>query len=238
MPKLIFLDMEGVIFEPGVKEEGKNTAASVWSVIYNVLGPEAVKKEQEGKDRWNSGGFENYMEWMEYSASQHQAFGLTEDVFYSTINKVEYIKGVRETIVELKKRGYKLVIISGGFKNLADRAIKDLKIDHVFAACEYFFEGNKLVHWNMLPCDYEGKVDFMRLIMREYSVGKNECGFVGDGVNDRFLAQETETSVAFNARQELQEACKHKVNQPEKDLRAILDFFPPLDLVPNKTNFT
>lgn len=227
MTKLIFFDMEGVIFETGIKEEGKNTSASVWTVIYNTLGKEAAKKEQEGKDKWNAGGFQNYMEWTNWSANQQKEFGLSMQLFYNILNKVEYMKGVKETFEELRKRGYKFVVISGGFKNLANRAIRDLKISHVFAACEYFFdEQGSLSHWNVLPCDYEGKVDFMRLLMREYKLKSKDCAFVGDGVNDKFLAKEVGLSIAFNARKELQEVCTHYINQKEKDLRAILEFFP------------
>jgi len=226
MTKLIFFDMEGVIFETGIKEQGSNTAASVWTVIYNALGKEAAKKEQEGKDKWNAGGFQNYMEWTNWSANQQKEFGLTMKLFYNILNKVEYIKGAQETFEELRKRGYKLAVISGGFKNLANRAIRDLKINHVFAACEYFFDEDKLTHWNVLPCDYEGKVDFMRLLIREYKLKTEDCAFVGDGVNDKPLAKEVGLSIAFNARKELQEVCTHSINQKEKDLRAILEFFP------------
>ena len=119
-------------------------------------------------------------------------------------------------------------MISGGLKNLANRAIRDLGIDHTFAAAEYFFDpsSGRLVNWNIIPCDYEGKIDFMRLMMREYGISPQDCAFIGDGVNDIPLAKEVGTSIAFNARKELQEVCTHSVNQPDgKDLKAILKFF-------------
>jgi phosphoserine phosphatase len=104
-----------------------------------------------------------------------------------------------------------------------------LGIDHTFAACEYFFDqsSGRLVHWNLIPCDYEGKVDFMRLMMREYGISPADCAFIGDGVNDVPIAKEVGLSIAFNAAGELQEAATHSINQPEgkKDLKAILKFF-------------
>lgn len=142
-------------------------------------------------------------------------------------NQVQYINGTKETFESLKQKGFIVAVITGSFKNLANRAIRDLKIDHTFAACEYFFDDKteELSHYNLLPCDYEGKVDFMRLLMREHGLKKEECAFVGDGVNDIPLAREVGLSVAFNAREELQKVCTHVINQKEKDLRAVLQFF-------------
>ena len=223
--KLIFFDMEGVIFESGIVETRKDVAASVWSVIARELGKECRDAEDEGKNMWARGEFDNYFEWMEYSIDLHKKYGLTMKKFYEIMNKVAYMKGAKEVFKELKKKGYKTCIITGGFKNLANRAIRDLDIDHVFAASEYFFDNDKLVSWNMLPSDYEGKIDFMRLMIREYNLKPEECAFVGEGVNDIPLAKEVGVSIAFNGREELQEVTTHSINQKEKDLKEILEYF-------------
>jgi len=225
--KLIFFDMEGVIFEPGVIEHHKGVSSSIWAVIPKELSEEAVKVSIEGKRRWYEKEFNNYIEWMEYSIENHKKHGLTKEIFEKIINSVQYMPGAVETFQELKKLGYKIAVISGGFKNLANRAIKDLGIDHTFAACEYFFDENtgRLINWNMIPCDYEGKVDFMRLMMREYKISPQDCAFIGDGVNDVPIAKEVGMSIAFNAADELQQAATHSINQSSKDLKAILKFF-------------
>ncbi|MBW2977987.1 HAD family hydrolase [Candidatus Woesearchaeota archaeon] len=227
--KLIFFDMEGVIFEPGIKEERAHVAASIWTVIARELGKECQEEENKGKIMWAEGKFKNYLEWCEYSIEYHKKHGLTMKKFYDIINKVEYVPRTKETFKELKNRGYKTVVITGGFKNLANRAIRDLDIDHTFAATEYFFDENtgKVVSWNILPSDYEGKIDFMRLMMREYGLHPSECAFICEGVNDIPLAKEVGLSIAFNGRKELEKITTHSINQPDdkKDLRAILPFF-------------
>ncbi|MBW2993074.1 HAD-IB family phosphatase [Candidatus Woesearchaeota archaeon] len=225
--KLIFFDMEGVIFESGIIEERKDVAASVWTALGNSLGKECRKKEDEGKIMWAEGKFNNYIEWCEWTLKLFQKHNLTMKHFYDVINKVKYIDGAKETFKELKKKGYKTVIISGGLKNLANRAIRDLDIDTTFAAVEYFFDDKteKLVSWNILPTDYEGKIDFLRLMMREYKLHPQECAFIGDGVNDIPPAKEVGLSVAFNARKELQEVATYSINQKRKNLKAILKYF-------------
>lgn len=220
--------MEGVIFETGITEKRSKVASSFWTVLAKSLGKEAEKEEDVGKDIWQRGEFKNYLDWMIYTITIHKKYGLTMKDFYDILHKVPFVDGAKETFAELHKRGYRVAIISGGFKNQADRAIRELGVEHVFAACEYFFDDKtgKLTGWNLLPCDYEGKIDFMELMMREYKLKPEQCAFVGDGVNDIPLAKEVGLSVAFNGRKELQKVTTYSVNQEKKDLRAILQYFP------------
>lgn len=50
---------------------------------------------------------------------------------------------------------------------------------------------------------YEGKVDFVKLLMREYSLGQEECAFVGDGGNDVRIAREVGASFCCGHNPEL-----------------------------------
>jgi len=98
---------------------------------------------------------------------------------------------------------------------------------HSFAAGEYFWgEDGKIIGWNLLPCDYEGKKGFMKLITEEYGLKPEECAFVGDGRNDIPLAKAVGTSIAFNGAKELQAVCTYSINQEEgkEDFREVLKY--------------
>ena len=226
--KLIFFDMEGTLFKKTIRNSYGNTTPSLWSLIALKLGKDAHAEEELTKKKWTEGKYSGYIEWMEDTLRIYQKYGLKKALFEKAMNSVEYHKGVFETFDVLRKRGFRLALISGGFKVQADRALLDLKINHAFAACELFWddEGN-LVHWNLLPCDYEGKIDFMRLIMREHGLKPDECAFVGDGKNDVALAREVGVSVAFNGAPELRDVCSYSVEQGEgkEDFSEILKFF-------------
>jgi phosphoserine phosphatase len=227
--KLIFFDMEGTIFKSLVvnKHGYGNTSPGLWHLIAEHLGDKALEEENETKQKWNSGGYSGYVEWMEDTIMIHKKYGLKKEFFDNVMNLFEYHEGVREVFNELKRKGYKTVLVSGGFKAQADKAQTDLKIDHAFTACEYFWDNDgNLAHWNLLPCDYAGKLDFMELLMKEYGLTSQECAFVGDGKNDVFLAKEVGLSIAFNGAEELQEVCTHSINQPEgkEDFREILKY--------------
>lgn len=226
--KLIFFDMEGTIFRKVIEIARGNTAPSAWTLISQHLGKDAAREEDTTKDKWNAGKYRSYVEWMEDTIRIHIKYGLTRSFFEKVMSLIEYHPGVKETFAELRKRGYRTALITGGFKAQADRAQRDLRIEHSFAACEYFWNaGGTIEHFNLLPCDYEGKHDFMKLIMKEHGLTPEECAFVGDGRNDIPLAKEVGVSIAFNGAPELQKVCTHSVNQPEgkEDFRGILEFF-------------
>lgn len=225
--KLVFFDMEGTLFKKAYEDSKGNTAPSAWTLIAENLGKETLEKEEATKDKWNNGEYSGYLEWMEDTIRIHKEYGLTKETFESIMESVPYHEGVKETFDKLKEKGYITALISGGFKYQANRAQRDLKIDHAFAACEYFWGKNgEIDHWNLLPCDYKGKVDFMKLIMDEHGVKPEECAFVGDGKNDVHFAREVGTSVAFNGAENLQKEATYSINQKkgQEDFREVLNY--------------
>lgn len=225
--KFIFFDMEGTLFKKTVKVKHAKLAPGAWPLIAQHLGEKAMREEEATKQKWIEGKFAGYVEWMRETIKIHQKYGLTKEYFEKVMSKIEYHDGVKEVFAELRKRNIQTGLVSGGFKAQADRASKYLKIDHAFAACEYYWgKDGKISHFNLLPCDYEGKTDFMKLIMKEHGLKKEEGVFVGDGANDIHLAQAVGTSIAFNASPSLQKVCTHVINQEEgkEDFRAVLKY--------------
>ncbi|HQH26884.1 MAG TPA: HAD-IB family phosphatase [Oligoflexia bacterium] len=223
--RLIFFDLEGTLFRKVLKDSTGDTAPSAWSLLARHLGPEAAAEEEETKVKWTAGGYAGYVEWMEDTIRIHQKYGLNRCFFESVMSAAQYHPGVEETFACFHRHSVRTAVISGGFKAQADRAARELKIHHVFAACEYYWDdAGQLVWWNLLPCDYEGKKDFMRLIMQEHGFAAEQCAFVGDGRNDIALAGAVGTSISFNGAAELAAVCTAAVEQPEgkEDFRTIL----------------
>lgn len=223
--RLVFFDVEGTIFRKVKTDTRGNVAPSAWALIGRLLGEEAWVEQLETHRIWTEGGYKGYVEWCRATIEMHKRRGLTRGFFENVISSIEYHSGTHETFRKLREAGVYTALISGGFKAQADRAQRDLLIDHAFSACEYFWdaEGNPL-WWNLLPCDYEGKVDFMGLIMKEHGISPAQCAFVGDGKNDIHLAKKVGVSVCFNGARELAEVCTHVIDQPdgEEDFRALV----------------
>lgn len=226
-PTIVFLDLEGTIFLKERRLDNGKVAPSAWTVLAERLGKECLREEEETKDCWLRGEYPGYVEWMRDTIRIHQKYGLTRKVFEEVVNGVEFTPGVHEAVSELKNCGVITAIVSGGLKALADRAQRELKVDHALSGCEYFFNHmtGVIEHFNLLPSDEQGKVGFVRLIAKEHGIDLRDCAFVGDGKNDVNLAKSVGFSLAFNAQPELQAVVSRAINQAEgeEDFRAVTD---------------
>lgn len=214
-PKLIFMDLEGTLLQKAIHLDDGRVAPSAWTLLAERLGLDALREEEATKDHWLNEGYRSYIEWMQDTIKIHQKYGLTFQVFQEVINSVQEMPGAREAVRRFHERGAVTAIISGGFKALADRVQRNFKIYHSLSGCEYFFhrDTGQLEHWNLLPSDYEGKIHFVKAVMSEYRISKEECAFVGDAQNDVAVAQEVGLSIAFNAQPVLRQVCTYAIDQ-------------------------
>ena len=214
-PKIVFLDMEGTLLKKEYRLDDGLVAPSAWTLLAERLGPDCLRDEQATKERWRTGGYKNYLEWMRATVDIHRKYNLTEPLFREVIKSVEFMPGVDVALEDMRRWGASTVLISGGFKALADRVQRRLRIDHALSGCEYFFDdvSKRIEHFNLLPADERGKVDFMRLICIEHQVDPQDCAFVGDGMNDVHLARDVGFSIAFNAQEDLKVASSAVIDQ-------------------------
>lgn len=215
-PQIAFFDMEGTLLQKAHHLNDGQVAPSAWTLLAERLGPGCLAAENETKRYWNEGKYSGYLEWMSRTVDIHRRFGLTRAIFDEVVSSVPLTVNANAALDTIHSWGTVCVLITGGFKALADRVQRELKIAHSFAACEYFFDEKTslLEHTNLLPADEAGKVDFMKLICREYKADPDLCVFVGDGKNDVHMARAVGFSVAFNAQPELRKECSASVEQP------------------------
>ncbi len=213
--KLLFLDMEGTLFAKQrvqLREGDTRLHHSLWSRLMHELGPEAAEEDAENLARWEAGGYESYFQWVGQSARNLRKHGLTRDLFHEVMESVPYNPEVPETLAALHERGLRTCIVSGGFYDHARKALRELKVNHAFAAIDLFWdEEGRLSHWNLFPTDYEGKIDFVRLLKREYRLQTEDCAFVGDGKNDVHIAREVGAAFAYDAHPDLVTAADYSI---------------------------
>lgn len=227
LPKIVFFDMEGTIFKKNHELDNGKVAPSAWTTIAKELGEACYREEELTKDKWLRGDYKGYLDWMYDTVSIHKKYGLTEKILAKVVNQSEFHDGAEELFDFLKSNNVITVLISGGFKALADKAQRKFRINHSYSACEYFFDSSgNLEFFNLLPSDNDGKVSFMLKVASEHNISPDECLFIGDGKNDIYLAQEVGTSIAFNAQPELEKVSTITIKQKkgDEDLQAILKF--------------
>lgn len=209
---LLVVDVEGTLFETPVRLPGVSIDSTIWQAIAQRLGKQAVMEEVETHQRWARGEYRTYIDWMQDTIRIHQRHGLDEATFLKIIAEAQYAAGAVEAMEGLDRSRYEPVLVSGGFRELARRAQVDFGIRHAFAACEYFFDAvGRVAGFNLLPCDFEGKYDFVRLMLREYKLGDDAWVFVGDGANDVDIASVAPVSIGVRPHPLLAEVATRRI---------------------------
>lgn len=202
--KLLVLDVEGTLFRSHVRLPGTTLDSTIWQALALALGNEAAVAETASHHRWERGEYQSYLDWMKDTIRIHRHFGLTEELFRRVIGAAEYQPGVLDVLRTLDRDKFEPVLITGGFRELARRVQVDCHVVHGFAACEYLFGADgRLASYNLLPCDFAGKLDFVHLMLREYGLHDEDWIFVGDGRNDVPIAIQAPWSIGFQSHPEL-----------------------------------
>ncbi|RWU07970.1 HAD family hydrolase [Pseudidiomarina gelatinasegens] len=228
IPRIWFFDMEGTILRKDHELDNGKVAPSAWTVLAKKLGEDCYREEEATKDKWLRGEYKGYLDWMKETVLIHKKYGLTKDHLNQLVDNAEFHDGVDELFSWLREHGVITALITGGFKALADKVQRRLKIDHALSGCEYFFDdAGKIEFFNLLPADHEGKLSFMNQVLFEHGLSADDCVFIGDGKNDVFLAEKSKISIAFNAQDELVRMATFSLTHErgKENLRDIINFF-------------
>jgi phosphoserine phosphatase len=211
--KLLVLDVEGTLFKTHIRLPGAHVDSTIWQAIAHRLGEGAIREEVATHERWANGRYRSYLDWMRDTIVIHQRHGLTETAFRELIAAAEYNPNVVQALSSIDRGHYELVMVSGGFRELAARAQRDLRIVHAFAACEYLFDDHECIQtFNILPCDFQGKIDFILLMLREYGLTKEDWVFIGDGANDVPIAEAAPVSIGYRPHPKLRAVVTHVID--------------------------
>lgn len=206
MIKLIAFDFDNVLVDGESLDEVAKLVDSEDEII------ELTRKAMEGD--------------ISFETSLRERMNLLKGVSLGDIEKVTkkmpLMEGAEETILELKKRGYKLATITGNFEIITNR-LKDLDIDYIFCN-QLHDEDGKLTGEISGPLIVEGsKGEVLQELMDQEGLKAAECAAVGDGANDIPMLEKAGLSIAFNAKPALKEVADIVVEG--KDLREILPLF-------------
>ncbi|MFN3527861.1 MAG: phosphoserine phosphatase SerB, partial [Candidatus Altarchaeaceae archaeon] len=106
-----------------------------------------------------------------------------------------------ELIYRLKELGYKIAIISGGFKIFTDKLKEKYPIDYAYAN-ELEVENGKLtgrIKGEII--DAKGKEKIMIEISKKENISLSDIIAIGDGANDRFMIKSAGLGIAFNSKE-------------------------------------
>src|SRR5690606_5546610 len=123
--------------------------------------------------------------------------------------------GAEELVRVLKKLGYKLAVISGGFSAFVDPLKERLGLDYAFSN-ELDVEGGVLTgRVRGALIDRQRKADLLAMVASMERIQLDQVMAVGDGANDLAMLERAGLGVAFNAKRTVQDAARVAVNQSD-----------------------
>jgi phosphoserine phosphatase len=131
----------------------------------------------------------------------HLLAGLPETVLHEVRGAMTLTPGAEETVRVLKRLGYRLGVVSGGFTFFVDHLQERLGIDYAFANTLEIREGRLTGNLVGPILDGPGKAERLREIAEREGVRLDQVVGVGDGANDIPMLQAAGLGIAFRAKE-------------------------------------
>ena len=138
--------------------------------------------------------------------------GLDESVMSEIADNLPLMEGADKALRTLKKYGYKIAILSGGFTYFGNYLKRRFDIDYVYAN-ELEIEDGKLTG-NYLGDIVDGrrKAELLRLIAQIENLNLQQVIAVGDGANDLPMLNCAGLGIAFHAKPKVKENAKQSIS--------------------------
>jgi phosphoserine phosphatase len=143
--------------------------------------------------------------------------GLPESVFERVRAEVRYTPGAETLVRTLKRLGYLVGIVSGGFTQITDALVAELGLDYAKANTLEVRDGKLTGKVIGEVVDRAGKAAALRSFALLAGVPLSETVAIGDGANDLDMLAAAGLGVAFNAKPLVREQADTAVNVPFLD---------------------
>jgi phosphoserine phosphatase len=177
---LVIFDVEGVLLN-----------AEYLPVLSQLMGPE---KEEEIW-RITKQGIRGEINWEEGLRRRVSALkGISLEDAIRIAENLEIMPGAKELCSSLKRAGWRMIAVSGGFSIITDRLKGDLGLDKIFCN-ELIFENGKLVDLKMNVTS--DKAAAVMPTIKDWRVNRSDTVVVVDGANDLSLFDIAGYTVGF-----------------------------------------
>lgn len=207
MSKIICFDVNGTL----VKENS-------WSIFTN--GDEEIEKEiQAIFGDYYTGKMTIDDSWAKMVAVLRRTGRANQNFFYNCWDETSTFKeGAEEVIEYLKKKKYKIYLISCSIDIYLDCIAKRFNLSGFYAGSHLIFDANGEIEKITSDCikGKEFKKDKLKELAEKEKVNLEDIIFVGDGDNDIGVFQLTKHGIAMGDNERLLNCCWKKIKSLEE----------------------
>ena len=138
--------------------------------------------------------------------------GLDESVMKEIAENLPITEGVERLMFVLKRYGYKIAILSGGFTYIGEYLQKKFGIDYVYANELEIIDGKLTGRYLGDVVDGKRKAELLRLIAQVEKVDIAQTIAVGDGANDLPMLSLAGLGIAFHAKPKVVANARQAIN--------------------------
>ena len=138
--------------------------------------------------------------------------GLDESVMEEIAQNLPIMDGAKRLMTILKKYGFKIAILSGGFTYFGNALKKQFDVDYVYAN-ELEIVNGKLTGKHLGEIvDGKRKAELLRLIAQFEKIELEQVIAVGDGANDLPMLNLAGLGIAFHAKPKVKENAQQAIS--------------------------
>ncbi len=195
----------------------------VWQLLNERFGGSAEVNKQRYLDYL--AGRISYPQWVDLDVGQWLEVGATRDEIAEVIARdLRLMPGSRQTLETLRRRGYRLAVISGTLDITLELLFPDHPFEVVYTNRIWFEDDGQIAGWEATPYDMEGKARALRSICRQMDLPLERTAYIGDNVNDLKVMEAAGLAVAFEPKaEEVSEVADHTI---QGDMRGLLGILP------------
>ena len=140
--------------------------------------------------------------------------GLSEDSIVQVRQEIILTDGAADLVALLHQKGHYVSLVSGGFTNILQPMVDELKIDFYRANTLEVVDGELTGKVMGAIVDRNAKAVALREFATACSVDLSNTVAIGDGANDLDMMEIAGVSIAFNAKPIVEAAADYSINEP------------------------
>lgn len=188
--KAVVFDFDGTLSCPDRMENS-------WSRIWFKIGK--LDLEQKFFSEYFSGKI-TYDQWIEIVVDIFKRNNVTKKVIDQIASEIKLLDNCEKVFKNLKEKGIKIFILSGGIKNIIEKAVQSFcdYITEIVAHKFVFDEKGMLEGYIKANTDIFKKDKFISIVMQQFSLKSEEIVFVGNDYNDEEAYKSGATTICIN----------------------------------------